>query len=157
MLRLSKLTDYSTVIMFYMARRPDHVCSAAEVAAAVGLAVPTTSKILKLLARRGLLLSRRGANGGYVLARAPGLISVAQVIEAMEGGFGMTDCSAADGLCPQEGACAGREPWQFINRAIRRTLDRVTLADVAADSFQPVGLDGLRLRGRADAPGRGPQ
>lgn len=150
MLRLSKLTDYSTVIMFYMARQPDHICSAAEVATAVALAVPTTSKILKLLARKGLLLSRRGAGGGYVLARRPEQISVAQVIEAMEGGFGMTECSAVNGLCPQEAACMAREPWQFINRAIRDTLEQVTLADVASAGAQPVALGGLRARVRAE-------
>jgi FeS assembly SUF system regulator len=151
MLRLSKLTDYSTVIMFYMARRSEHVCSAAEIATAVGLAVPTTSKILKLLARQGLLLSRRGSSGGYVLARPPERISIAQIIEAMEGRFGMTECSTANGLCPQESACMAREPWQFINQAIRRTLDQVTLADVANNGIQPVALDGLRARMRAEA------
>lgn len=151
MLRLSKLTDYSTVIMFYMARQPEHVCSATEVAAAVGLAVPTTSKIMKLLARRGLLASRRGAGGGYILARQPERISVAQVIEAMEGDFGMTECSTTNGLCPQEAACMAREPWQFINRAIRRTLDQVTLADVADSGTHPIALDGLRDRMRAEA------
>lgn len=151
MLRLSKLTDYSTVIMFYMARQPDRVCSAAEAATAVGLTVPTASKILKLLARRGLLVSRRGANGGYILARPPEQISVAQVVEAMEGRFGMTECSAENGFCPQEAACMAREPWQYINRVIRRTLERVTLADMTANGFQPVALDGLRAGARMEA------
>lgn len=137
MLRLSKLTDYGTVIMFHMARQPDCVCSAGEVAVAVGLTLPTASKILKSLARSGLLVSRRGAGGGYALARPPQHISVAQIIEAMEGGFGMTECASQKGLCPQESACVARDPWQFINRAVRHALERVTLAD-AAGAGQPL-------------------
>lgn len=135
MLRLSKLTDYSTVIMFYMARQPAHIYSAAEVSAGAGIAVPTASKILKALARQGLLVSRRGAKGGYVLARAPELISVAEVIDAMEGRFGMTECSVLTGNCPQEADCLGREPWRQISRAIRRTLEQMTLAGTRPAEF----------------------
>lgn len=132
MLRLSKLTDYSTVIMFYMARQPQRVCSAAEAAAALGLPAATASKLMKALVRGGLLLSRRGAAGGYVLARPPESISLAQVIEALDGSFGVTECSSGNGACPQEAACPARLPWLQVNSLIRRTLAGTSLADMTA-------------------------
>jgi len=130
MLRLSKLTDYSTVIMSYMARQPDDIYSVAEVAGVVGVAPPTASKILKTLARRNLVHSRRGMNGGYMLARAPGHISIAEVIEAMEGPFGLTECNVTAGLCVQEDQCRIRAHWQRIDRLIHHTLAQVTLSDM---------------------------
>lgn len=133
MLKLSKLTDYSTVIMFHMARQPVRVCSAAEVAAAVGLSATTAGKLMKALARRGLLVSRRGVRGGYQLARPAAEISLAQVIDALDGSFGITECSSEPGHCPQEAACPARLPWQQVNGLIRRTLLETTLADFAGE------------------------
>lgn len=151
MLRLSKLTDYGTVIMTHLARNPGRICSAAEVAAAIGVAVPTTSKILKRLARHHLLQSLRGANGGYLLARAPEQISIAQVIDAMEGPAGMTECSVAAGLCAQERLCAIRANWQSINGVVFRALDGVTLADMAQPVLRQVDIGALHDR-RAQGP-----
>lgn len=131
MLRMSKLTDYSTVILFHMARSPADVFSAAGVATAIGLAPTTTAKILKTLARRGLVRSMRGAKGGYTLARPPESISIAEVIDAMEGSFGLTECSAHPGLCCREAACPSRENWQRLNAVVRRVLDGVTVADMS--------------------------
>jgi FeS assembly SUF system regulator len=131
MLRLSKLTDYGTVITAHMAREPERVFAAAELAAASGVGVPTASKILKALARAALLHSVRGAKGGYLLARPAGEISLAQVINALEGPLGITECSARAGLCAQEGSCAIRSRWQAIDQVIRHALDETTLADMA--------------------------
>lgn len=144
MLRLSKLTDYGTVIMTHMAREPARVYSAAEVAGAIGVSVATASKILKTLARKGLLQSLRGAHGGYLLARPPAEISIAQVIDALEGPLGVTECSVGTGLCMQEGSCAVRGNWQRINQVIHRTLSNLTLEDMAQSAFQPVSDSGLR-------------
>ena len=83
MLRLSKLTDYGTVIMTHLARNPGRIYSAAELAAAIGVSVPTASKILKTLARHHLLRSLRGANGGYLLARPPEQISIESRVEQL--------------------------------------------------------------------------
>ena len=130
MFRLSRLTDYGTVIMAHMAREPGRVYSAAELAGAVGVAMPTASKILKTLARKALLHSLRGAHGGYLLARPPREISIAQVIDALEGPLGVTECSVAAGLCPQENACAVRSHWQRIDWALRQTLAGLTLEDM---------------------------
>jgi len=82
-LRVGKLTDYATVMAARMAREPERVFAAAELAAGSGVGVPTASKILKLLTRAQLLNSVRGAKGGYVLARPAGEISLTQVITAL--------------------------------------------------------------------------
>jgi FeS assembly SUF system regulator len=137
MLRLSKLTDYGTVAMAHFAREPDRIHAAAELAAAIGLATPTASKILKMLARADLLRSVRGAKGGYTLSRPAGEISIAEVIDAMEGPIGVTECSAIPGLCAQERSCSIRANWQRINRVIRDALDQMTLADLAQPTFRP--------------------
>ena len=130
MLRISKLTDYGTVVLAHLAGDPEDVCSAAEVAAATGIAVPTVSKLLKSLARAGLVTSTRGANGGYQLARKPAEISAAHVIDALEGPVSITECSASDSHCDYEDVCNVGGAWQRINVAIRRALDEVTLVDL---------------------------
>ena len=127
MLRVSKLADYGTIVMASMARDPDRIHSAAEVAMRVGLQAPTVSKVLKTLARKGLIVSLRGAKGGYRLLRSPATISVAQIIGAMDGPFGMTECSAMPGLCMQESACTVRGNWQSINQIVLDALSKVTL------------------------------
>ena len=131
MLRVGKLTDYATVMAARMAREPERVFAATELAAAGHVGVPTASKILKLLARAQLLTSVRGAKGGYVLARPAVEISLAQVIAALEGPPGLTECSTAAGLCSQEGCCEIRNHWQAIDRVLRNALDHTTLADLS--------------------------
>ena len=130
MLRISKLTDYGTVLLAHLASNQATVCSAADVAAATGIALPTVSKLLKLLARASLVVSTRGANGGYRLSRAPHEISAADVIDALEGPVSITECSASDGDCEHEGVCSVGQAWQRINVAIRRALQDVTLNDL---------------------------
>jgi FeS assembly SUF system regulator len=130
MLRLSKLTDYGTVIMTSMARTPDAVHTAREITEQIHVALPTVSKVLKVLAQARLLQSYRGASGGYRLARAPQKISVAEIIKALEGPIGLTECSTTPGLCHQEMMCPIRPNWQRINRAILATLERITLAEM---------------------------
>ena len=130
MLRISKLTDYGTVLLAHLAANSQSVCSAADVAGATGIALPTVSKLLKSLARSGLVISTRGANGGYQLSRDPGDISAADVIDALEGPVSITECSAHDSQCEHEGQCSVGGSWQRINVAIRRALDDVSLSDL---------------------------
>ena len=130
MLRISKLTDYGTVLLAHLAANPAGVCSAADVAAATGLALPTVSKLLKSLAKSGLVTSTRGANGGYELSRSPAAISAADIIDALEGPVSITECSSTDSLCEHEGVCSVGGAWQRINVAIRRALDDITLSDL---------------------------
>ena len=130
MLRISKLTDYGTVVLAHLAGETDGYCSAADVAHATGIAMPTVSKLLKSLARAGLVTSTRGANGGYQLARAPQDISAASVIDALEGPVSITECSATDSNCDYEDVCNVGSAWQNINVAIRRALEDVNLIDL---------------------------
>ena len=129
MLRVSKLTDYATVIMTVLADAAD-VLSAQDVAVRARLELPTVSKLLKQLAHAELVESFRGVNGGYRLARAPQQITIAQIVTAMEGPIGMTECSAHVGLCDHESHCGVRVNWQRINQAIAHALASVTLADM---------------------------
>ena len=130
MLRISKLTDYGTVLLAHLAGDPASVCSAADVAASTGIGVATVSKLLKSLARAGLVTSTRGANGGYKLARSPRDISAADVIDALEGPVSITECSASDSNCDYESVCNVGSSWQRINVAIRRALEDVSLIDL---------------------------
>ncbi len=130
MLRISRLTDYGTVVLAHLAGEPDAVCSAAGVSAATGIARPTVSKLLKSLARADLVCSTRGANGGYQLARDPRQISAADVIDALEGPVSITECSAADSHCDYEHICSVGGAWKRINVAIRHALDDVSLLDL---------------------------
>lgn len=147
MLRMSKLADYGTVILTTMVPQPNRVQSAAEIAARIRVAVPTVSKILKILTSGGLVASLRGAKGGYLLARAPEQISVAQIIEVMDGPIGMTECSITPGLCTQESDCPVRANWQKVNQVVLHALQQVTLAQM----IQPVAngtidISGLQTR-----------
>lgn len=130
MLRISRLTDYGTVVLARLAESRDRFASAAEVAGATGLGLPTVSKLLKMLAKSGLVDSARGAQGGYRLARDAREISAADVIDALEGPVSITDCSAHDRHCDLEATCSVGGTWQRINRAIRQALDEISLADL---------------------------
>lgn len=132
MLRLSKMTDYGTVVLAYMARQPEAVHAAADVAEATRVNLPTVSKLLKLLTRGGLLASQRGANGGYAFARPPAEITAADIIDAIEGGMGITECAGDHSQCSIEAHCDIGGAWQRINLAIRDALTRVTLEQLAS-------------------------
>ena len=131
MLRLSKLTDYATVLLGYMARHWTQVHAAVEIAHATGISVPTVSKLLKLLARSGVVRSVRGAKGGYLLSATPDQISVADIVQAIEGPIALTECSISDEYCEQSANCDIRGNWRVINHAMRTALESVSLADLA--------------------------
>ncbi|MGA9342827.1 MAG: SUF system Fe-S cluster assembly regulator [Rhodanobacteraceae bacterium] len=130
MLRISKLTDYATVVMTCLAASDGSIQSAQRLAEDAHLELPTVSKLLKQLAQAGLVTSTRGINGGYRLARRAERISVADIVTAMEGPIGMTECSVKAGLCGHEPHCGVRVNWQRINHAIADALAGVTLADM---------------------------
>lgn len=131
MLKLGKLTDYATVLLSAMAAEPLKVHAALELASRTHIAQPTVSKLLKQLQKGGLLVSTRGAHGGYSLSRSPNRITVADVILALEGPIAVTDCAVHDGSCAIEVGCAARAPFRLINRAIQHALEAVSLADMA--------------------------
>ena len=130
MLRITRLTDYGTVVLAHLARDDASLVSAAEVAAATGIALPTVSKLLKTMAKAGLVNSTRGSHGGYQLARDARAISAADVIDTLEGPVSITECSASDRHCDFEAICNVGGAWQRINVAIRRALDEISLADL---------------------------
>lgn len=132
MLKLSKLSDYATMLATAMASDPDRIFAAQELAIRAHVTAPTTAKLLKLMAKSGLVESMRGARGGYRLSRSPDRITVADVISAVEGPIALTQCSDHRGACSIESSCATRANWRLINRAIRDALEAVTLAQMAA-------------------------
>jgi FeS assembly SUF system regulator len=129
-LRISRLTDYGTVVLGHLARDDAGLVSAAEVATATGIALPTVSKLLKSLAKAEIVSSTRGSQGGYRLARDPWAISAADVIDALDGPVSITECSASDSHCNLEAVCNVGGAWQRINVAIRRALKEISLADL---------------------------
>ncbi|WP_110666190.1 SUF system Fe-S cluster assembly regulator [Salinicola halophilus] len=134
MLKLSKLTDYAAVIMAQIARDPRRAHTASELSERANLPYPTVGKTLKMLAKAGLVVSRRGSHGGYALARTPEDISASDIIVAIEGPIGMTECSHADGECDLMDVCGVADNWQRVSMAIRTLLDGVTLAHLAQTS-----------------------
>ncbi len=131
-IRLSKLADYGIVIMTNMARVPERQYNANAIATESHIPLPMASKILKALARGGVLASTRGAKGGYRLARPADGISVADVITALEGPIALTACiEDGPGYCDIEALCPARTNWQRINDAIRGALDGISVAEMA--------------------------
>ena len=130
MLRVGKLTDYATTLLSALAEHPGGVLSAVDLAERARLELPTVSKVLKILAHAKLVASFRGQSGGYRLARAPETISVADIVAAMEGPFGMTECVAHEGQCHHEPHCGVRGNWQRISRVIEQALREITLAEM---------------------------
>jgi FeS assembly SUF system regulator len=141
MVRLSKLTDYGMVLMSCFARAPaGSLRTARDLAAESRVPLPTVSKILKELLGSGLLLSRRGIQGGYCLAREPRQISLADIITALEGPVALTECSTdVSGLCDVEACCAIKRNQQVISQAIRGVLAKLKLSDL----IQPLRLTAI--------------
>jgi len=131
MLRITKLTDYAVLVLSDMARSGD-ARAARDVADTTHIPQPTVSKVLKLLARAGLAESERGKNGGYRLARAAESISVADIVDAVEGPIAVTECSSASGRasCDLEGHCPVESNWGRINDAIHQVLKGIMLSDM---------------------------
>lgn len=134
MIRMTKLTDYGIVLLTHIARHPERLTrNAPDLAVAARLPLPTVSKILKILAREGLLVPHRGAKGGFSLARSPEEITVLDVIGALEGPIALTECSAhGTERCGIETLCPVSTNWQRINRAVLGALRGITLAEMAA-------------------------
>lgn len=130
MLRISKLSDYGMLVMAYLATHTTQAYNAKDIAQHTHIALPTVSKLLKLLARYGLLMAQRGAKGGYILAMSAENISIAQIINAVEGNFALTECSQSKGLCVVETHCSLRHNWQKISHVLYNALDNISLAEM---------------------------
>jgi FeS assembly SUF system regulator len=143
MLRISKLTDYATVIMSYLALTPKDIVSAAQIAREVHVSLPTVSKILKILSEAQLVISFRGTGGGYQLARSTEKITVAEVVTAIEGQLAMTECCLSEKLCALDSLCSIKENWKVINKIILTALAGLTLQDM----MRPLSGHALALKG----------
>mgnify|MGYP002620872504 CR=1 FL=1 len=144
-MRISKLTDYGVLVMNQLAVRPQRGMSASELAQRLELPVPTVSKILKSLTQAGLLESRRGPHGGYLLKRAPQQISLGEILDALEGPLALTECSAERSECAIEAQCSMRRQWRGINRIIHDLLSQIDLARLNQGEAV-VSLKGLGLK-----------
>lgn len=131
MIRLSKLADYAIVLLAEFCGEERAVLTARKLAEVSGLPMPTVSKVMKALGKQGLVVSQRGAQGGYQLARPPQDISVVEVITAMEGPIGLTACSAAQPkYCEIQADCPVKDNWQRISARVLGALADLNLMDM---------------------------
>ena len=133
-MRLSHLADYAVVLMTAAARRPaDARLSATELSAETGVPLPTAQKLMGQLAASGLLRSARGAAGGYSLAKPAGEISLADMVEAVEGPIAMTACSGHEGPsdCALDAHCRVKPHMGVVGNAVRSALGAVSLTELA--------------------------
>jgi len=143
-IRLSRMTDYGVVVMSQMSQH-DGTMTAPELAQATGLPVPTVSKLLKQLAKSGLVESHRGVHGGYSMTREIDDINAMEIIEALDGPVALTDCiDGAEDMCNVQSLCPMRGGWDKVNTAVRRALTEVTLAELCPprDFLGPVEGEG---------------
>jgi FeS assembly SUF system regulator len=159
-LTINKLSDYAIVVAACLAASAGGQATARTLAQATRIPLPTVVKLLKILTAGGVLESIQGRNGGYRLARPPTGISLAQIIEAVEGPITLTECTRDASGCRVEAICGVRGHWLVINTAIRQTLAAISLADLAKslpgpDAWRPRASAPsfyVDLQGEADVP-----
>lgn len=134
MLRITKITDYGFILLAHMAKQDkDTLHNAKDLSAAIGIPLPTVSKVLKILTQGSILQSHQGSKGGYSLSKNANEITAAEIIEAVEGPVAITDCSSSEGC---ERNCAVSPSWQRVNGAVIGALKGLTLADMAEGGCQ---------------------
>jgi FeS assembly SUF system regulator len=129
MFKISRLTDYALRIIVHLAKSSE-LQSAAAVAVATGISEPTVRKILKILNETTFINSTQGAAGGYRLAATLSDISLAMLINAMEGDIAITDCSQQTSCCVDAATCGFQAPWQYVNTKIQNLLNNISLAEM---------------------------
>jgi Rrf2 family protein len=150
MLKLTKKADYGLIAVRHLAEHADMgACSAKDLAEMYGIPQEALAKILQRLARHKLLISQQGTNGGYVLSRAPQLISALEVIRAIEGPLFITSCNNSDKSCSQHPKCTVREPLQKVSHAIEEVLSKLTIWELreSTEDSAPAGATGLSIEG----------
>jgi FeS assembly SUF system regulator len=147
MLRLSKKADYALIAMKHLALREGRGSSSArEIAEQYSIPVELMAKVLQRLARRGLLSSQQGTRGGYQLARDSGAITLADVIQAIDGPLTVTACSVHSQRCGQFATCNVRDPLWKIRELILGALSTCTVYEMAVDEVHPGGsLDHIAI------------
>lgn len=136
MFKVNKLTDYATVILIEMAAT-NSVRSAQSISMSTGIPLPTIVKLMKVLVKAGLAAAQRGALGGYRLTRSEDRISIADIIEALEGPIALTACvSASEKQCSFESLCPAVGKWDGINHVVTDALRKVPLSDMIHNSAE---------------------
>jgi len=147
MIKLSNLADYAVELMSFIALKPDEIHSAAEISCLSKIPAPTVSKILGMLVRGDLLCSHRGLKGGFSLARPAEKISIAHIIEVVDGPVQLTNCLDEEKTgCERHANCGTRSQWFRINQAVKQALGSVLLSDMVdhvPDFLRDGGVDDL--------------
>jgi len=130
MLRISKMTDYAVMILANLALHDNKLLTAKEIASETHISLPTTQKILKKLNRKNLVISKQGASGGYTLNSQTKSLSVAVLLEKLDGDLSITQCSSNDDQCEVEDFCNIGNAWQMINQRVQWALNDITLGDL---------------------------
>jgi FeS assembly SUF system regulator len=153
MLRLSKKADYALMAMKHLATHTDVASTSARaIAEEYNIPLELMAKVLQRLARRGLLASHQGTRGGYTLSKAPSSISVADIIEAIDGPLTVTACSTDDEQCEQFTRCNVRDPLWRIKERIISALATVSLGEIASEVPLPADVSHVAFRGRTLNP-----
>ena len=142
MIRLTRLADYGIVLLTYVASKPEGaVHNVPDLAAEANLPLPTVSKVLKVLAKGGLLVSHRGVKGGFHLARGPEDINLDEIVTVLDGPIAITECSSVVGnRCSHTSRCPARRNLQLINYAVLTALQNITLADMTRPLPQDIAF-----------------
>ena len=160
MLRLSKKTDYALIALTYIASS-GKPASAREIAERHNVPLELMAKVLQRLVQRGMLRSQQGIHGGYQLSRRPDTVSVAEVVEAIDGPLQLTVCGTTDERCEQFDKCNIKDPLHRIRDRIIGALMACTIAELASGHpdepvAMPISTGGMAVAGRASATGRRP-
>ena len=130
MLRITKMTDYAVLILANLALYDNKMLTAKEIASETHISLPTTQKILKKLSRKNLVISKQGVSGGYSLDPETKKLSVANLLEKLDGDLSITQCSSNDDQCEVEDFCNIGNAWQMINQRVQWALNDITLGDL---------------------------
>ncbi|HLY56327.1 MAG TPA: SUF system Fe-S cluster assembly regulator [Stellaceae bacterium] len=138
MIILSRLADYAVIVATHLAETAPAQANAVHVAEDTRLPPATVAKVLKQLARAGIVTAVRGAAGGYRLARPASEVSIAAVVAAIDGAPAMTQCSGSHLIaCDRTHFCPTRPHWQRINQVVEQALESVTLDEMAVQRQAP--------------------
>jgi FeS assembly SUF system regulator len=155
MLKISKLTDYGLLASVYLARNPGQVIAAREIAEFYHLPLPAVTKVLKTLHQGGVVSSQRGVGGGYVFEGDPEMVTLGQLIEALEGPWNLTECESYDDLghatCAIRVACPSRRFLFGINRAVKGAFEQVSLGDLVRGGMPVPVIDKQQLATHREA------
>jgi FeS assembly SUF system regulator len=144
MLRISKLADYGTIVMVFLVNHQKKLCNARDIAQKTHLTVPTVSKILKKLTASGLLMSVRGASGGYRLQKSPEQISVADILFALDEQRGIIECHMKSSDCSLGKVCGLQTNWRIISQAVESALSSVSLSTLAQPHLSAHDLEQVK-------------